>query len=237
MAGAYYEDATNEWYYGASHPGTLTSSDAWATAQVYACYYAVTYPQQACPLAPTDVWYASDLDEGYETTALFGQISYELTEKIGLTFGARWNEFGLRREFRYALPEGLPVGLRDDNGTYRYQDTTDNMLYKFSIDYFFDDQRMVYFLFSQGSRPGGSNSPRAADTGVIPPAFEADYMDNYEVGIKSTWLDNRLQVNAQLFMMKWSDFQVYDSPEGSPWWLNGTLNGETAQTDGPGDQR
>jgi outer membrane receptor protein involved in Fe transport len=91
---------------------------------------------------------------------------------------------------------------------------------------------MVYLLFSQGSRPGGSNSTRAADTGVIPLTFEADFMDNYELGIKSTWLDNRLQVNAQLFMMKWSDFQVYDNPEGSPWWLAGTLNGETAQTDG-----
>jgi outer membrane receptor protein involved in Fe transport len=57
-------------------------------------------------------------------------------------------------------------------------------------------------------------------------------MDNYELGIKSIWLDNRLQVNAQLFLMKWSDYQVAIWPDDLPWWVGGTVNADTAQSKG-----
>jgi outer membrane receptor protein involved in Fe transport len=92
---------------------------------------------------------------------------------------------------------------------------------------------MVYALFSQGFRLGGPNSARAANfSPTIPEIYESDYMDNYELGIKSKWLNNALQINAQLFYMKWTDIQVSTGAEDLPWWVWGTTNAGTAQSSG-----
>ena len=37
-------------------------------------------------------------------------------------------------------------------------------VFKFSTQYRFDDQRMIYALYSEGFRLGGNNSARAAET-------------------------------------------------------------------------
>jgi iron complex outermembrane receptor protein len=55
--------------------------------------------------------------------------------------------------------------------------------------------------FSEGFRPGGVNR-----RGTFPP-YDADYLKNYEVGWKTTWLDNRVRWNGALFMLDWDDFQ------------------------------
>jgi outer membrane receptor protein involved in Fe transport len=91
---------------------------------------------------------------------------------------------------------------------------------------------MVYALFSQGFRIGGDNAPRAVATGQVPATYDTDYMDNYEIGIKSTWKDNTLQINAQYFLMKWSDMQVAHWGGVGPWWVGGTVNAGDAEAKG-----
>jgi outer membrane receptor protein involved in Fe transport len=91
---------------------------------------------------------------------------------------------------------------------------------------------MVYFLFSEGFRLGGYNSPKAAATGTIPLIYNPDLLKNYELGLKSQWLDNRLLINVTLFDMQWSDIQINSRVGDSPWWLRGTWNGETGESIG-----
>ena len=43
---------------------------------------------------------------------------------------------------------------------------------------------------------------------MFPAQYEPDFLDNYEIGAKTRWLDGRLQVNATAFYMEWQDFQV-----------------------------
>ncbi|MCZ6828436.1 MAG: TonB-dependent receptor [Gammaproteobacteria bacterium] len=58
-------------------------------------------------------------------------------------------------------------------------------------------------------------------------------MDNYELGIKSTWLDNRLMINAQFYLMEWRDYQVTNYGDGDlPWWVYGNVNAGTAESKG-----
>ena len=90
---------------------------------------------------------------------------------------------------------------------------------------------MVYFLFSQGFKLGGVNSTRAANTGLLTKTYDADFLDNYELGIKSEWLDNRLQINASVFLLKWDDY--HDAVFGiGQWWVRGTVNASTAESTG-----
>ena len=92
---------------------------------------------------------------------------------------------------------------------------------------------MVYALYSEGFRLGGSNSQRAANTGLVPLNYGADKLGNYEVGLKSEWLDNRLQINVSAFFMEWTDIQMdNDGGVDNEWWLRGTINGDTAETKG-----
>jgi outer membrane receptor protein involved in Fe transport len=234
MAGVYWEDVWDYWYYGAV-TDDLVSTDLWSYAQYWACYYNYYgYDNVACPLADTDVFYSDTLDRSVEQYAAFAELSYDLTDNLTVIAGARWAEFERDTFTRTAWPEGLPPwGGMANNGETQSKGKTDDILYKFSVNYAIDDDRMVYALFSQGMRLGGPNSARASNfSPSIPKNFESDYMDNYELGIKSTWLDQRLQVNAQLFLMKWSDYQVQIWPDDLPWWVGGTTNADTAESKG-----
>jgi outer membrane receptor protein involved in Fe transport len=74
---------------------------------------------------------------------------------------------------------------------------------KINLTYKFDKNKMVYFTWSKGFRPGGVNRNGG---GTLPP-YKPDYLTNYELGWKTTWLDNSLRWNAAVFDEKWKSFQ------------------------------
>ena len=71
-------------------------------------------------------------------------------------------------------------------------------------------------------------------TGLVPAQYGPDTLENYEIGLKSEWFDNRLVLNVSAFLMEWTDIQINtDAPgEDVPWWLRGTFNGETGESRG-----
>jgi iron complex outermembrane recepter protein len=89
---------------------------------------------------------------------------------------------------------------------------------------------MAYLLYSEGFRLGGKNSERAASTGLLPPEYDPDTLQNYELGVKTQWRDNSLQLNASLFLMQWNDIQIND--QGDRWWVRGIFNGGKAEQKG-----
>lgn len=233
MVGAYYEDFSNEWFYGSRIPG-LENTTMWATAQYYAYLYGSYYgnPNQPSPLAATDVSYSNTFDNDVKQLAFFGELSYDLTDRWSVFGGMRWAEFERDKFERFDFPGGLiPFGDRTTgDGSFIDQDTQDDTIYKLGTEFRFDEDRMVYALFSQGFRVGGSNSPRAVATGRLPAFYNGDFLDNYEIGLKSQWLDRRLTFNTSLFYMEWKDYlQGASFPDGE-WWLRGTINAGGAET-------
>jgi outer membrane receptor protein involved in Fe transport len=73
--------------------------------------------------------------------------------------------------------------------------------HKLGLTYDIDDDKMVYFTYSTGFRPGGVNR-----RGTLPP-YLADDLRNLELGFKTAWADNRVILNAAVFDQKWNDFQ------------------------------
>ena len=233
MVGAFYEDVEDEWFFGAQNP-SLMNTTAWEAANYYAYSYYAAYDGIDYPLAPTDVGFSNHFARAVEQTAVFGELSLDLSDRLTTTVGLRWFEYD-RDEFdQYQFPKGLPPlsGL-DSNGAYRASGVEQGTAVKLSAQYVVDDERMVYVLFSQGFRLGGSNSQRAANTGLVPLNYGPDKLNNYETGLKSQWFDNRLQLNVSAFYMVWEDIQINN--EGGvedKWWLRGMLNGDTARTMG-----
>ena len=207
---------------------------AWEAANNYAYYYASYYDHLDYPLPASDVGFSNHFVRAVKQTAAFGELVYDLSDRLTTTVGLRWFEYD-RNEFdQYQFPQGLPplTGL-DTNGGYGSSGVERDTALKLSAQYRVDDDRMVYALFSQGFRLGGSNSQRAANTGLVPLTYGADTLNNYEAGLKSEWFDNRLQLNVSAFYMVWEDIQINnDGGVEDKWWLRGMINGDTARTMG-----
>lgn len=234
MAGAFYEDVNDGWQDGARIPGYETTN-SWAYAQYLAYYYnALGYDIQY-PLDPTDLYFVRTFDRTVKQTALFGELSFDLTDKWTVTGGTRWFEYERDTFELRQTPAGFPVGKDfEGGGVVTSQGKDSDTVFKFSTQYRFSDTKMMYALYSEGFRLGGNNDPRAAENGILPLAYEPDTLKNYEIGLKSRWMDQSLQINATAFFMEWDDIQLNrsGSTAGNPWWMRGTFNGGKAEQKG-----
>ena len=241
MAGAYYEDFLNEWIYGAKTPN-LVNTTAFAAAYAYAYYYGcanyynnyMPNPNQVCPLPATNVHYQNNFSNNVKQLAVYGEVSYNLTDQFRVFGGLRWAEVDRDKiETNFFPVLGLlAAGDRaSGDATFRDVGKESDTIFKVGAQFDFDEERMVYGLFSQGFRVGGANSQRAAATGRVPQTYKGDFVNNYEVGLKSRWADGRLTLNASAFFMEWDDYQTGASFGGdAPWWLGGTVNAGGTET-------
>lgn len=156
--------------------------------------------------------------------ALFGEVGYQVTDKLDITIGARFYEYDVESQaaFDFPLANTLYGGVDPDKITVAYEkdDAGDNgNLFKFNAKYQFTDSVMGYVTVSEGFRIGGSNGlvscpdPIVEDqqTGCGKPdelLYEADTTTNYELGFKSTWFRSQLHFNAALFNVDWDDAQI-----------------------------
>lgn len=230
MTGAFFERVYDWWHYGDREAG-LMNTPAWTAAQYYCTYYASLGYNVTCPVPATDIYYSNIYDKVVKQKAVFGELTYSLTDRWSITGGARWFEYN-RREFEiYQVPKGLPVtGGYDTGGRNASSGKSSDMVYKFGTEFHFDADRMAYFLYSQGFRLGGKNSARAAATGEVPAEYDPDTLQNFELGVKTQWLEKTLQLNAALFLMKWDNVQINEG--SSPWWVRGTFNAGNAEQKG-----
>jgi len=79
--------------------------------------------------------------------------------------------------------------------------SADNVIYKVTLTYHLDTDKLLYVTASDGYRPGGANRNAA----FAP--YQADTLSNYELGWKTSWLDNKLRWNGDIFYDPWDDFQ------------------------------
>ena len=151
--------------------------------------------------------------------AVFGEISYDITDAITVLGGARYYNYK-NSLFGFNGWYGRCTGFYDDDGNFVedqengslqfpcyntgvLDDSTsnDDIIGKANISYDIDDNKLVYFTWSEGYRPGGVNR---ANEGF---SYAEDSVTNWEVGWKTTWMDNRLRFNGAFYYMEWEDFQ------------------------------
>ena len=148
----------------------------------------------------------ADIDE--DLFAVFGQVSYDLTDDLTVTAGLRYETItstldSFERIFSTpGLPDQVLVEFND------VEESGDVWLPRATIEYRFSPEVMVYGSIARGYRPGGVNfRPDNEDT----LSFEAERSWNFEVGLKSSWLDNRLGLNLAVFHNPVENYQVISS--------------------------
>jgi len=186
---------------------------------------------------------AQDVTQTNKSWAIYGEGDYDLTEKLTLTVGARYT-----KDKKSSIVNDLPVKiygtLIEANpvltlpGNIVMAKPVEESWKKFtprvSLRYEFSDDSMVYGLWSRGYRGGGFNGrPATLSAATIP--YNPETLDNYEVGFKTEFADNRVRLNGSAFIMKYNDMQQdldVPAPGTSTGRENRTINAASAEFKG-----
>ncbi len=79
--------------------------------------------------------------------------------------------------------------------------------YKANLTYKLDPNKLFYFTYSTGYRPGGVNRVFDPAINAVFPPYKADFLTNWEVGWKTTTDDHTLRWNGAVFLENWDNFQ------------------------------
>jgi iron complex outermembrane receptor protein len=129
----------------------------------------------------------------------FGQVTFSFRSGLDVAFGARGDYETKEAELvTFFDPElGPSTELVTD-------ETYGNLSPNVSVSYRVRPGLMVYATTGRGYKAGGFNP--------VAPTLEEAYNEErtwtIEGGAKSTWADGRLQANAAIFNIEWSDLQL-----------------------------
>lgn len=178
------------------------------------------------------------IDENIKTEdiAIFGELSYEVTEQWTVTFGARvfWNEVNTNLDFSQPLSgviASVPLGNPNGAGSVSAGSDVQSEIFKVNTSYEINDDHTAYFNWAEGFRRGGGNGtptsgPIGEDVSLI--VFTPDTVTNYEVGLKGL-LSDRLTYTLAYFHIDWEDPQI---PTNSAGGMPIVINAGQARTRG-----
>jgi iron complex outermembrane receptor protein len=154
---------------------------------------------------------------GARTPAVFGGLYYDVTDAFTVSAEARYQWDAIRQQ--QLFPAFGP----------KFAGTFKSFSPRVSLDYQMDDDSMVYATFARGFRPGGFNSTLVGLAQSILDqiatlgsnlTFKQEKLDNWELGHKANWMDNRLRTTVAAYYMPWRNGQVVNTqfftrPDGS----------------------
>lgn len=149
------------------------------------------------------------VDINNKAYAVFGQLGYlpEMFDgRLEVTLGGRWSRdersAGMRQA--YGIIGGMlfpsPVVGAGDNDY-------DNFSPSIVLSYSLLDDVNVYAKYVEGYKTGGFNI-RASSIQRFNEGFDSENLRSYEIGMKSRWLNGRLQANLAAFTSDYDDIQV-----------------------------
>jgi outer membrane receptor protein involved in Fe transport len=170
--------------------------------------------------------------------AVFGEVTFAATDRLDLTGGVRFFKYenSLEGYFGFGITNPYDSGTGEqscfDTGqvfetapctnldkTVKREDNT----FRLNASFKATDDVMFYATLSEGFRPGGVNR-----RGTFPP-YKADFLTNYEIGWKTSWLGDKLRFNGALYRGDWDDFQFSFLGENG---LTNVANGGQAELQG-----
>ena len=152
---------------------------------------------------PNDLGYFFDNANSFEEFALFGELTFNITEQWQVTGGIRYFD----QEVDALQTGGLLVGGIVETNTSLIKEN--DVLFKANTSYDITDDMMVFFTYAEGYRRGGVNAVPAA---FLRPArgesllFAPDELTSYEFGVKGRILDD-LSYTVTMYDIDWENAQ------------------------------
>jgi iron complex outermembrane receptor protein len=145
-----------------------------------------------------------------ETSAIFGSIGWDITDKVTLSV-----------EGRYQEDKVIEGTIRTSGAVTRFEDTFTSSNPRVILDFKPVEDTTIYATYAKGSQPGQFNASVAAlDQGEIDQlrviedcgsasdfdcliAVPEEEITSFEIGIKSLFWDGRAQISAAAYVMDW----------------------------------
>lgn len=135
-----------------------------------------------------------------QSYAVFGQLTYPLTDRFRVTLGGRYSN-DKKAETGYVSSETGGV-TTSTTGLFSSSASWDNFSYHAGVEFDVTKSWMLYASTSTGFKDGGFYQ------GAAPNAFSPEHLTAYEIGSKGDYLDGRLLLNVDVFYYDYKDYQV-----------------------------
>ena len=156
--------------------------------------------------------------------AFFGQITYDLSQKLGVTAGLRYDNEQRETAFSTTILDDRNAAITDEAilnalsdlfiANNAPEETVDGNFDAFSpkvtLSYKPSPNASIYAGYTRGFRTGGVNPVSAA--GLFDPSlqtFDPETSDNFEMGYKTSLFDRKVFLAASMFYISWSDLQYF----------------------------
>jgi outer membrane receptor protein involved in Fe transport len=238
VVGAFYMNQDTNVSSSDSYPGYTDWSNACFEAGRDDCglgTFGVSDPMGLDP--QKDQNFLSQSVANFKDTAIFGELTWQITEQ--------WQVTGGVRSFDQTFKNEQANGAFFVDTVSRVSRTidADDTLFKFNTSYQVSDEAMLYFTRSEGFRRGGANAlpesvldfsnpefPDGEDVLTNPNlyTYAPDEVINMEFGVKGQ-LD-QLRYSVAVFDIEWNDIQL--DTLVTPYALAAVINAGTAQSQG-----
>ncbi|WP_195891511.1 TonB-dependent receptor [Luminiphilus syltensis] len=161
-------------------------------------------------IVPDDLIFITNQPEDVEELAIFGEVTFDVTDRLSLTAGGRWYDTTVDFE---SISDGFANGGPSEfSGSQSESGFNPKVMAAFDVT----DDLNVYASAGKGFRIGGVNgqlSPTLCGdeldaVGLNPDdlrTYDSDELWSYEAGIKSKLANNRVSLNAAVFFIDWQD--------------------------------
>ncbi|RYD60760.1 MAG: TonB-dependent receptor [Sphingomonadales bacterium] len=171
------------------------------------------------PLAGFDPFAVVGLPNTYKEYAVFGNATWKISEMFHLTGGLRW----ARNDQTFTQSTAIPLLGLNANGD--GASSEEIVTYSVSPQINLSRDAMIYARVASGYKPGG---PNVALPG-FPATVGAERVTSYEAGVKASFLDRAVSVDAAVFMLDWNNLQTAASFAAG---ISGLVNAGTARSTG-----
>src|SRR5690606_38989434 len=156
-----------------------------------------------------------------QSSALFGQLTWHLSDKVELSTGLRYTYEKKDGSYRQRQVGGTDLGTLPPDlaaavagirqglfpvTTFETSFSDSSVAGLASLSYALTPDVLVYGTYSCGGKSGGLNLT-AIPAGVEPHA-DPETISHYEIGLNSQWFDGRLTVSSALYLTAIRDYQT-----------------------------
>lgn len=147
-------------------------------------------------------------DAEIESRAIYADATIPITDRLNFTLGVRYTHDD----------KTYSVDNLDSDATFRANEDIDAtnsaswnaLTWRAGADYHISDDQMAYVMVSRGFKSGGFQDTPENQLDASTP-FDPEFATQYEVGLRSTFLDGRLIWNNTFYVLNYEDLQVRET--------------------------